>query len=270
MLPPVRPSIRFDEHLHCAGEATPFDNPAVVQALAWQIGSELVRRHPDEVRLIETHPGGGQYDCVTVVKLVGRGPAFGARIVLDMNMQTGGHLTPVSWHEHGGERLNWLELVLCDDLRRYAIAQIERVEDLKVRRSTPRPTQPGIGPHLIAVFLKRAVMSEVAWRTDNAICDGNYGSDLRRDLLEAFPQVEEAAASFGDQSIDGNPYYRFWFVRPDLRDAPPSPVFVVDTWAGRLWHRGGPEIRLMDAYKRCGSSIDELVSHLCPAVVGGP
>src|SRR4051794_35374654 len=34
---------------------------------SWWLASRLVRRHP-ELKLIETHPGGGQYDCLTLRK----------------------------------------------------------------------------------------------------------------------------------------------------------------------------------------------------------
>ena len=35
-------------------------------AVSWRLASELVRRHPHSTRLVHTHPGGGQYDCLTM------------------------------------------------------------------------------------------------------------------------------------------------------------------------------------------------------------
>ncbi|MBE8146482.1 hypothetical protein IOD13_09295 [Brevibacterium casei] len=33
---------------------------------SWWVASEFLRRHP-EFDLFETHPGGGQYDCLTIL-----------------------------------------------------------------------------------------------------------------------------------------------------------------------------------------------------------
>ena len=34
----------------------------MLEAASWRLASELVRRHPDTVRLTGAHPGGGQSD----------------------------------------------------------------------------------------------------------------------------------------------------------------------------------------------------------------
>ena len=36
----------------------------VIEALSWKLVSELHRRHPKKFTVIETHPGGGMYDCL--------------------------------------------------------------------------------------------------------------------------------------------------------------------------------------------------------------
>lgn len=43
-----------------------WSDPSVLEAASWRLASELVRRHPDRLRILRTHPGGGQYDCLTV------------------------------------------------------------------------------------------------------------------------------------------------------------------------------------------------------------
>src|SRR4051794_10708319 len=40
---------------------------SVLEATSWRLASELVRRHPDSLRLIRAHPGGGQSDCLWVL-----------------------------------------------------------------------------------------------------------------------------------------------------------------------------------------------------------
>ena len=43
---------------------------ALKRAVAWRTLTEIARRHPDlPLRLVETHPCGGQYDCLTMIRL---------------------------------------------------------------------------------------------------------------------------------------------------------------------------------------------------------
>jgi hypothetical protein len=50
-------------------------NP-VTRALAWWLAAELIRRHPADLREIETHPGGGQYDCISLYRRNSDSPAW--------------------------------------------------------------------------------------------------------------------------------------------------------------------------------------------------
>lgn len=40
----------------------------MINLQSWWIASEFLRRHP-EFNLFETHPGQGQYDCLTILSL---------------------------------------------------------------------------------------------------------------------------------------------------------------------------------------------------------
>jgi hypothetical protein len=48
-------------------------NRTLVQAASWQLASQLVRRHPESLRLIRGHPAGGQSDCLWLLPLRGDG-----------------------------------------------------------------------------------------------------------------------------------------------------------------------------------------------------
>ena len=41
-------------------------NKQLIEIASWRIVSELYRRHPGKFKIIETHPGGGQYDCLSL------------------------------------------------------------------------------------------------------------------------------------------------------------------------------------------------------------
>jgi hypothetical protein len=46
-------------------------NSTVTEAISWRLASELRRRHPKTTRILITHPGGGQYNCLTIVNSQG-------------------------------------------------------------------------------------------------------------------------------------------------------------------------------------------------------
>ena len=41
-------------------------NRQLVEIASWKIVSELTRRYPGKFTVLETHPGGGQYDCLSL------------------------------------------------------------------------------------------------------------------------------------------------------------------------------------------------------------
>ena len=44
--------------------------PALTELASWTLATEVMRRAPELLRIIETHPGGGQYDCLSMVRIV--------------------------------------------------------------------------------------------------------------------------------------------------------------------------------------------------------
>lgn len=47
----------------------------MINVQSWWVASKLVRRHP-QLGLIETHPGDGMYDCLSVVRWGHHAPNF--------------------------------------------------------------------------------------------------------------------------------------------------------------------------------------------------
>lgn len=45
------------------------------EILSWRLVSETVRRAPNRLRIYELHPGGGQYDCLSLNTIDGIGIA---------------------------------------------------------------------------------------------------------------------------------------------------------------------------------------------------
>ena len=42
--------------------------PALIELASWTLATEMIRRAPKLLYIMETHPGGGQSDCLTIVR----------------------------------------------------------------------------------------------------------------------------------------------------------------------------------------------------------
>lgn len=261
--------LRLNPDVHTAGEgAVQVQSHSLRQACAWWVGAELVRRHPDDLFIIETHPGGGQYDCVTVIK---RGKQRGPSdlTLLNMNKNLGGHFQTAYETE---ERFNWLDVLLTTDRRREVVEQIERLHDLPSPTNTPPTTHKSIGPRLISGFLQRTALGPRNWLAENGVADSSaWGSGVRESLFKSVPGMASASKQKLPDDLLGVPGYRFWFlcqmsanVSENHSEGLLPPEFGVDTWTGHIWNGSGQRINLMEMYEKVGRKMDALISAVCP------
>jgi len=256
-------SIQFDQALHEAGERVSVQSLTLVRALAWTVASDLVRRHPTDLRVIETHPGGGQYDCLSVV----RWSADRSELENIVHLNVLGHITPNSWFGSvDDERFNWLEVLLCADRRCYVVTQLERTAGLQVPAHAPMPTSTSIGPMVISAFLGRSALGAAGWKAANGVCDSSQDVSVRRHLFEQLSWVGDAAADTAPGAPFERPEYRFWFLgsKDDEGVDLSSAAFAVDSWTGELWRHDGLHVDLLRQYRRANNSLDALVSAVCP------
>lgn len=166
--------IPFDIRLHDLGEelSLPYQ---VNRALAWWIAAEIIRRHPEEVRVIETHPVGGQYDCVSLYRR-----DADDSLIAHMNLE--GHIRHKPWFEgSGGEpdspvidpRFSWLEVLAAEDRRQNVIKALESVCGLTSPKKTPPTVTKSIGPRLIARFASALAFTSRTWHIRNAFHDSS-------------------------------------------------------------------------------------------------
>ena len=258
-------NIDFDSELHQAGERTVVASHSLRQACAWWVAAELVRRHPDDLYVIEQHPK--QYDCVAVM-CRGNDRIPGPYALVHMNKQPGAHLTPNNWN---GERFNWLEVLLAEDRLNYVVRQLEQLHDLPAPATTPPTVRRSIGPRLIAGFLQRTALGPRSWIALNGMLDSEYGAEVRQELFESIPGMSTAATRKEPGDVDGRAAYRYWLLGPGtgtddvVQSLPPDQVaFGVDTWLGHVWNGSGKRIDLMTSYDSVGRKMDALISKVCP------
>ena len=253
-------ALAINRQHHEAGEHVNLPYP-LIRALAWRVASELIRRHPDKLRVIETHPGGGQYDCVKVLCRDRE-----ESLIVYLNLV--GHLTHGAWFQDSGGsselsdvRFNWLDVLGTEDLRQDIIEPLEASSGLTSPKATPVTTDRSIGPRLLARFASAAAFSTRTWHILNAVEDTTgMGSGLRpwvRDI--SGPSFERV-----DGDLANQPAYRYWFVL----DHEGTPAAVIDVDFGLAWRRDQPGVRfnLMERYEQLGSSVDRLAAEVLPPV----
>jgi len=261
---PVKRStpIRFDVRLHELGEQINLPY-AVKRALAWWIAAEMIRRHPEELRVIESHPGGGQYDCLSLYRR-------GSEDALVAHLNLEGHITPVSWFAEPGDpgnsgvadaRLNWLEVLAAEDRRRYVIEALEGACGLASPHRTPSTVTTSIGPRLIARFASTAAFTSRTWHIRNAVHDS---SGLTSGVNAWARDIAGPGFEPSKSDLLGDPHYRYWFVL----DSECAAAAVVDVDRGVSWRRDRPAVayELMELYARYRSRIDRVMSNVFPAV----
>lgn len=204
------------------------------QALSWKLLSELHRRHPGEFTVIETHPGGGQYDCLTLLS----------------GNQTIAHLNRVgSFTLSSGESIPWEDL-WPECLTDGGIAGVlDRMSEVC---RFPVPAQlPSTGPETLVYRIMAGVSAALIfekdpWEWRNGQMDSSEWDDQahRDQWFEAFPGAKEAARVGSPDQPFGNPKYGFWFL---LKNDQPM---VCLSKTALCWDTGGGETNLAEQHHR--------------------
>ena len=109
----------------------------LLEVASWRVASDIVRRHP-QVRVIETHPGGGQYDCVQLLLQPDKGTASPSIV---LNRAGSAH---IQFGDYDSKDMSWTgfwtDYLAADDprdvVRRLSdMAKLPQVS--KLSRSTP-------------------------------------------------------------------------------------------------------------------------------------
>jgi hypothetical protein len=217
-------------------------------AYSWQLAATLVRRHPS-LTIREMHPGGGQYDCLTLIS------DDGERLI-DINRARRIHV-----HRGDAEPLP-LELLFSRPEPFDLVQQLEDAAGLP-RVSGPAPATPKSLTYRVAAHV---ITASVLWRapidvrSEQMDSSGPAGSGTR-DLLASFPLALERARSWaGEQAGDAAPWARFWLV---LHGGAPLAALDED---GHLY-TGDQQVLLQDAYAEHGRSVTRSLAAVAPSLL---
>ncbi|HEX2052436.1 MAG TPA: hypothetical protein VHJ78_01745 [Actinomycetota bacterium] len=235
----------------------------LLEIASWRVAAEMVRRYP-KIRIIQTHPGGGQNDCLTLLL----DPGFQPYQRLELNRLGGvqyhfrrpnGSLTFKNWPDF------WAEFVSAADPREpmrklSAFAGLPPVA--KLRPSTNEVTVYRFISGFLTHIAFNASFGKFYWNCENGYLDTSDGyGGVWESRFELFPEAHERLKNVKESDPFGVSAYRFWFLL--LND---DPMICVET-TGTAWDRHGIEYdfgKLARDDERIWPVISEVAGHLLP------
>lgn len=218
----------------------------------WWIATELLRRNPG-LELVETHPMGGFYDCLTLHGNVGS-----RAISIDLNSNGSIHIHP----DHIHHLEDWVALTNAD--AHWVVKEIERTAELKPHDSAPSSNSRAITLRLIARVLNYVVNDKASWdvrmldptRPGSAIVDLELLEPSAPHPLSAIFPTSDLLDSFLHTSTlpKGLVPGRFWIL---FRDETAAAVFDTSGVA----HTRESRVELKPLYARMNRNLTQTMAH---------
>lgn len=186
----------------------------MINLQSWWVASEFMRRHP-ELELIETHPGGDQYDCLTI--LVTERPE---ELHISLNRLGRIHAyakeaPPFDWGRFGIQYpIEWSGESRLDD-RRMLPRLLEQAVGLSSPSQTPVTTSKTLTFRVIYQLLLFAFNESQAWEVRNAAF-GSRGSSSYS-TSDLFADIASARSSLVHYAQEAKQKESFWAVLCDNR-----------------------------------------------------
>lgn len=202
---------------------------SVLEAASWRLASELVRRHPATTRILRTHPGGGQYECLTIASPA----ADGGTVQLNRNgtIQVNARFDG----QPGGDwpHTEWIDYLTADP--KEFLDRLERASGLPTQAHVPASDPTTLTYRLLAALAVTGLKSVHPIEIQSGYFDTSGGDGKPNDALDAFPAIPSELRRHQSDDLFGQAGYRFWIV---LRDR--VPILAFEQKAGLAWtqHHG--------------------------------
>lgn len=230
-------------------------NRQLVEIASWKIVSELTRRYPGKFTVLETHPGGGQYDCLSLydkkqehIASFNRAGRFHVFASFDgIKQREPYEIWPAMNEEYDQKTV--LDKV-SDDL------------GLPIPAKLPAAVPATLVYRFIAAFLSHAVFGIPQWCCVNGVLDSSgYGGGIRRPFFEQFSQAHGRLEIHETADLYKQPAYRFWFICKEDK-----PLLCLET-NGVVWTAKGKTHNVMELYaakRRIWPVVLEVAGDLLP------
>lgn len=253
----------------------------ITEVATWTLLADLMRRHEaaHALRIIETHPGGGQYDCRALFT-ASKGEV---RSLVDFNLASGnahiwnsvGKPRPrpaLSWASAEGDRVAYVPAAVESDDRREVRHWFEAVLGLPVVAYAPPWSRHSLTYGIIAGIAARHAFLGAQVRGENGAIDtsGEPPEDTVRPEVRAVPAYAERL-----RHMDGlatplhHPAYEAWLLMVAGRKQPAKAVALLGIDAC-LYVLDKPD-KVVDLYaqwQKAGQKLAPVVERLDGLVVG--
>ena len=223
------------------------------EVLSWRLITEIWRRFPNRYCLIESHPSGGQYNCLSLIRLEGSP-------ISEIDVNRGGGSVQVLLDEARQAWPNWPEHMLNSP--RQFVDSIVNAKELITPSPLPKSTATTISLRFICEFLTHTVGRLESWECRNGFFDTSAGGGGRRnELFRSFPSIVEQPKNSTFANGNLHPAYGFWFLTKNAR-----PMLCIDI-NGQLATLNGESHDLVASYaahKRIWPVIAETALELLP------
>jgi len=236
----------------------------LVEAASWRLAAELMRRNPTRLRLTESHPGGGQYDCLSLSERKHANPTgLEAVANLDLNRSGRAHVharfdgAPLRPADEGGSGPIsfevWPAMIAAEDPRE-VVRAVATQAGLPLGTKVPPSTPEVLTVRFIAAFLSHAVFGRRRWECRNGCLDtSGYNAGMRNDLFAPFPDAQRDAEQTRPDDLFGIGAYRYWFLVSEEAE-------VCLSSDGVAWRPDGRRFDLGEIYEAEGRRIWPLIS----------
>jgi hypothetical protein len=210
----------------------------LLEAASWRVVAEIIRCYPT-IRVIETHPGGGQYDCLQLLldpESDRDRPSLAFNRPGSLHVFTEGESGDARWETF------WADYLAAEDPRDIVhrvcdLARLPRVAHL------PPSTPATIVYRFIAAFLSSTVFGRARWECRNGVFDTSASEGGVRDAFATFPAARARLLYREPHDVLGEPAYRFWFLGNG------TPRLCLET-TGHAWDTEGNEFDLASLYRK--------------------
>ena len=234
----------------------------LIEALSWKIVSEFMRCFPGKFKIIETHPGGGQSDCLSIVDGKDTGLAHFNRTGRLTIFHKCDPSTFMAIDRSTPPVDIWESFLTVDRSIKEHLSHLLSLLNLTLPRPRPPSTSEILVYRLISGVLNYALYSGNRWECRNGFLDTS--GDVCEVMTEYFADFNEAKERLRirlPHDVLDNAAYRFWFLLKKNK-----PIVCLET-SGIIWTKGGDSFRLHDIYKhdrRIWSLINHTVGNFLP------
>jgi hypothetical protein len=202
-----------------------YGDPTVIEAASWRLASELVRRHPERLRLIRGHPKSGSSDMLWLFALDGTPGEIALNRIGAIHVPARFDGRPSEW-----KPVDWQEQLLADP--REFLHRIEAAAGLPAPPKVPPTTPRSLTLRVLAAIAATAFKTPKPIDIEMGFIDtAGYGGGPNA-KLQLFTGIDRQLLAARDDDFYGEPGYRFWVV-----NQAGEPVLCFEHESASAWTR---------------------------------